>query len=179
MLTLDPSVLEKILRPLAIYAFLLVALRIGGQRELGQSNVLQFVLLLSVANAVQNGIIGTDDSITGAFIGAVTLFVANGFVELMASRNVRFHALVIGRPVELINRGIVNRRALRRQRIGENELMDSVIAAGGHAFEDVERATLSAEGQLTVTLKSSGNLTRQVEALTRKVDELITRLDRP
>lgn len=178
MLNLDPSLLEKILRPLVIYVFLLVALRIGGQRELNQSNVLQFVLLLSVANAVQNGIIGADDSVTGALIGAVTLFLANGLVEIMVSRNVRIHALVIGRPVELINRGIVNRRALRRQRIGENELMDSIIAAGGHAFEDVERATLSAEGQMVITLKSSGNLTRRIEALDKKVDELIARLDR-
>ena len=77
MFSLEPSILEKILRPLAIYIFLLIAIRIGGQRELGQSNILQFILLLSVANAVQNGIIGVDDSITGALIGAVTLFTAN------------------------------------------------------------------------------------------------------
>lgn len=179
MLNLDPTVLEKVLRPLIIYGFLLVALRIGGQRELGQSNALQFVLLLSVANAVQNGIIGTDDSITGAIIAAVTLFLANGLVEVLASRNARIHSLVIGRPVELINRGLINHRSLRRQRIGENELKDAVLAAGGHAFEDVERATLSSEGQIIVTLKSSGVLTRQIETLNEKVEELIARLDRP
>ena len=65
MFHLDPSVLEKILRPLAIYAFLLIAIRLGGQREIGQNNALQFVLLLSVANAVQNGIIGVDNWLTG------------------------------------------------------------------------------------------------------------------
>ncbi|MEY4079817.1 MAG: hypothetical protein RL430_247, partial [Actinomycetota bacterium] len=72
---LTPSVLEKILRAVAVYAFLLVALRLGGKREMGQLNMMDFVVLLAVANAVQNGIIGDDNSITGAVIGAATLFV--------------------------------------------------------------------------------------------------------
>jgi hypothetical protein len=101
MFHLEPSVLEKILRPVIIYLFILVALRIGGQREISQTSALQLVLLLSVANAVQNGIIGTDDSVSGAIIGAATLFTVNGIVEILASRSPRIHSLVVGRPLNL------------------------------------------------------------------------------
>ena len=63
---LQLSVGEKVLRALLIYVFLIVALRIVGKRELGQANTLDLVVLLLVANAVQNGIIGNDITVTGA-----------------------------------------------------------------------------------------------------------------
>ena len=107
MFDLNPTILEKIIRPLVVYLFIVVEIRIGGQREIGQNNALQLVLLLSVANAVQNGIIGIDDSLTGAVIGAVTLFIANGVIEVLTSRSLRFHNIVIGHPVELVSLGII------------------------------------------------------------------------
>ena len=73
LFSMGPSVGEKILRAVLIYVFLLAALRVGGKRELGQLNTMDFVVLLAVANAVQNGIIGQDDSVTGAIIGATSL----------------------------------------------------------------------------------------------------------
>ena len=63
---LDVSVGEKIVRSILIYVFLVVALRVVGKRELGQANTLDLVVLLLVANAVQNGIIGNDVSVTSA-----------------------------------------------------------------------------------------------------------------
>ena len=71
------SVGDKILRSILIYVFLIAMLRVVGKRELGQSNTLDLVVLLLVANAVQNGIIGNDLSVTGAAIGAATLFGIN------------------------------------------------------------------------------------------------------
>jgi uncharacterized membrane protein YcaP (DUF421 family) len=74
---LQVSAGEKVLRAILIYLFLIAILRIVGKRELGQANTLDLVVLLLVANAVQNGIIGNDVSVTGAVIGAVTLFAIN------------------------------------------------------------------------------------------------------
>ena len=75
---LDVSTVEKLVRPVLIYGFLVVALRLAGKRELAQLNSLDFVVLLAVANAVPNGIIGDDDSVTGGVLGASALFVLNG-----------------------------------------------------------------------------------------------------
>ena len=178
MLHLDPSVLEKILRPIAIYVFLLVAIRLGGHREMNQTSALQFVLLLSVANAVQNGIIGTDDSITGAVIGAVTLFLVNGVVEIVTSRNARARRIVIGRPVELVWRGVVRTRELRRHRISPADLEQSALAAGCLGTNDIEHAVLSADGNIIVSLKSSTEVADRLDALEQKIDRLIAALDK-
>lgn len=176
MIHLEPSLLEKILRPLIIYVFLLVAIRLGGQREIAQNNALQFVLLLSVANAVQNGIIGMDDSVSGAIIGAVTLFLANGVVEILTSRSGKMHTIVIGRPVELMTRGRVNRQVLRRQRLSEDDLLQAAQRSGAANLNDVDHITLASDGQLVVSLKANSQLVDEVARLSAQVEQLIAQL---
>lgn len=174
---LDPSIIEKVLRPLFIYLFLLVAIRIGGQRELGQNNALQFVLLLSVANAVQNGIIGVDDSVTGAIIGAATLFLANGIVELLTSRSLKMHTLIIGRPVQLVTHGVVNRRTLRRQRLSEEDLLEAATRVGVLSLHDIDHAILTSDGGITVTPKASPSMYDEIAELHRKIDLLLAEIE--
>lgn len=179
MFHLDPSILEKILRPLAVYAFLLIAIRLGGQREIGQNNALQFVLLLSVANAVQNGIIGVDNSLTGAAIGAITLFLVHGLVELIASKNSQIHRVVYGRPVELVVGGKVQMRSMRRQRLSTEDLLDAASAQGATSIAEIDRAFLNPKGDIVVVFSGESELTRQLALLTSQVQNLIAKTASP
>src|SRR5437867_1530191 len=77
MFHLGLPVLEKVLRPLFVYAFLVVGLRLAGKRELAQLNPFDLVVLLTLSNTVQNAIIGDDNSVTGGVIGATTLLLVN------------------------------------------------------------------------------------------------------
>ncbi len=169
---LHPSVLEKVVRPLIIYVFLLIALRLGGHRELAQNSALQFVLLLSIANAVQNGVIGVDDSITGALIGAVTLFIANRIVELVASRNRWFHRIVVGQSIILVSNGKVNSRILKRQRLSEDDLVSA--KQGANSINDIDRAIITVNGEIVVTLNKDFELSEQIKALNLRLDQLLS-----
>ena len=71
------TIAEKVVRPLVVYAFLVLILRVGGRRELGQMNAFDLVVLLTISNTVQNAIIGNDNSLLGGLIGATTLVLAN------------------------------------------------------------------------------------------------------
>src|SRR5581483_5958070 len=73
----DISILEKIIRPILVYLFLLIGLRLAGKRELAQLNAFDLVVLLTLSNTVQNAIIGNDNSVLGGLIGATTLLVVN------------------------------------------------------------------------------------------------------
>jgi uncharacterized membrane protein YcaP (DUF421 family) len=77
---LSLPVAEKILQPIVVYAFLIVGLRLAGTREMAQLNPFDLVVLLTISNAVQNAIVGEDNSITGGLIGAATLLVVNHVV---------------------------------------------------------------------------------------------------
>ncbi len=73
MFVMGLPLLEKVLRPIIVYAFLVVSLRLSGKRELVQLNPFDLVVLLTLSNTVQNAIIGEDNSVLGGLIGAVRL----------------------------------------------------------------------------------------------------------
>src|SRR5713226_2068108 len=80
MFIVSIPIAEKIIRPILVYVFLVLLLRVFGKRELAQLNPFDLVMLLSLANTVQNAIIGDDNSVAGGFIGAFTLMLVNYLV---------------------------------------------------------------------------------------------------
>src|SRR6266487_1157253 len=105
MFWLDLPVLEKILRPIAVYLFLVLMLRIFGKRELAQLNPFDLVVLLSLSNTVQNAIIGDDNSLLGGVIGASSLLVTNYLVVRFLFRHRRLDQIIEGSPTKLIEKG--------------------------------------------------------------------------
>src|SRR5512137_637504 len=115
MFVLMVPVLEKMLRPVAVYLVLVVLLRIFGKRELAQLNPFDLVVLLSVSNTVQNAIIGDDNSVTGGLIGAFALFGINYLVVRFVFRHRKPDQVLEGTPTVLIEGGKVRRDALAKE----------------------------------------------------------------
>ena len=114
--------LEKAMRSLLVFVFLVVALRLGGKRELGQINVLDLAVLLLVSNALQNAMIGADNSLIGGVAGASTLFAANYVFVRVVTRSRRASRILEGAPTVLLEHGRLLPRALRSEAITEDEL---------------------------------------------------------
>src|SRR5436189_552597 len=113
MFFLALPVAEKIVRPILIYAFLIVALRLAGKRELAQLNPFDLVVLLTISNTVQNAIIGDDVSVTGGIIGASTLLAINYLVVRFLYTHKKLHRLIEGEADVLIEKGKLNLDAMR------------------------------------------------------------------
>src|SRR5438876_10445639 len=96
MFSLSLPVAEKVLRPVIVYVFLIIGLRLAGKRELAQLNPFDLVVLLTLSNTVQNAIIGDDNSVTGGIIGASTLLIVNYLVVRYLSRHQKLDELVEG-----------------------------------------------------------------------------------
>src|SRR3982074_416066 len=105
MFVLAIPVAEKILRPVIIYCFLVIGLRLAGKRELAQLNPFDLVVLLTLSNTVQNAIIGNDNSVTGAIIGAGTLMFVTHLVVRFTYRHEKLDRLIQGTPTVLMDHG--------------------------------------------------------------------------
>ena len=141
---------EKILRSLLVFIFLAVALRLGGKRELGQLNVLDLAVLLLASNALQNALIGDDNSVTGGVIGASTLFVANYFFVRLTFNNAKARRILEGTPRVLLRNGEADSEALRKEAITETELVDLALEKGFDDLHKVGLIVLETNGQLVV-----------------------------
>src|SRR4051794_5045066 len=139
---------EKILRSLLVFVFLAVALRLGGKRELAQINVLDLAVLLLASNALQNALIGNDSTVTGGAIGAGTLFVANYVFVRITYRNARLRRVLEGRPRGLLRNGKLDRKAMAKEAITEEELVDQLLDKGMSSFDKVGLIILETNGKL-------------------------------
>lgn len=150
MFQLPLPVLEKLLRPVIVYLALIVLLRIFGKRELAQLNPFDLVVLLSLSNAVQNAIIGDDNSITGGVIGACALLAINWLVVKAAFRSRRLDFLLEGRATVLIRNGQIDRKALKRESMTREELLSVIHRQGFEGFHHVRKCELEPNGTFYV-----------------------------
>lgn len=142
MLIPGVSLAEKVARPIIVYFFLVVGLRLAGKRELAQLNPFDLIVLLTLSNAVQNAIIGEDNSVLGGIIGASTLLLINYVVVLIAYRNRKIGEAIEGGPDVLIKHGQVNGERLRAETITVEELEAAARKQGFPSLKEVDQAIL-------------------------------------
>lgn len=133
---------EKIVRPILVYLFLIVGLRLAGKRELAQLNPFDLVVLLTLSNTVQNAIIGEDNSVLGGMIGAATLLVVNYAIVVLAFRNRRLGEVIEGGPDRLISHGRVDDTRLGAEKITREELEAAARKQGFRSLKEVDQAIL-------------------------------------
>jgi len=150
MLVVQLPLLEKVLRTVAVYLFLVLALRLGGKRTLAQLNSFDLVVLLLLSNTVQNAIIGPDNSLLGGLIGAAVLVAANYAVVRLGFRHPALARTLQGPPTVLVDKGRALDGNLRRSLITREELMAAVRRQGAHNLRDIQVVVLEANGALTV-----------------------------
>lgn len=149
MFVLGVPLLEKILRPVLIYAFLVISLRLSGKRELVQLNPFDLVVLLTLSNTVQNAIIGEDNTVIGGIIAATSLLVTNYLVVRFLYDHRKLDQIVEGRADVLIENGKVRTQHLRKELITMPQLQAAAHKQGFTSLSDVEQCVLEPGGTLT------------------------------
>jgi uncharacterized membrane protein YcaP (DUF421 family) len=147
----DPgTLLQIVLRTLVVYGVLIVLLRIFGKRELGQMAPFDFLVLLVIADAVQNGMVGSDTSLPGALTAAGTLLVANSLINRFTLKSRFWRREVIGTPTLLVHEGDFLYEHMEREGVTEDEIMQAVRARGIVNLDDVRFAILESDGSISV-----------------------------
>jgi len=172
MFWLGVPLLEKILRPIVIYLFLILSLRLAGKRELAQLNPFDLVVLLTISNTVQNAIIGDDNSVTGGLVGAATLLVVNHVVVRYLYGHESLEKLVEGDEDVLIEDGEVHVDRMRRELITEGELLSAARKQGFVRLADIDRATIEPGGTIVFIGRKSTDEPPRDGDLHRKLDEI-------
>lgn len=182
MFVLGLPLLEKILRPMIVYAFLVISLRLSGKRELVQLNPFDLVVLLTLSNTVQNAIIGDDNSVSGGLIGATSLLFVNYLVVRFLYGHDKLEQIVEGESDVLVENGKVRSDRLKKELITMHQLEAAARKQGFDSLADVEKCVLEPSGTLAfVGKKPASEEVRHQEVLTRleRLMEEVARLRSP
>lgn len=141
---------EIILRTTIVYLIILFGLRLAGKRELGQMTLFDLVLLLLIANAVQNAMVGPDTTLTGGLIAAGMLILLNNLLARLRVRWPRLRHLVEGSPTLLVLHGKPIQEHLHREGLDEEMLETALREHGVAQLADVEMAVLEIDGSISI-----------------------------
>ena len=179
MFALGLPVLEKILRPIIVYIFLIIGLRLSGKRELAQLNPFDLIVLLTLSNTVQNAIIGDDNTVLGGIIGATSLLAINYLVVRFLYDHRKIDQLVEGSPDVLVEDGKVYEHKLKRELITKEELAAAARKQGFDSLSEVRQCVLEPGGTLSFVAKKPDTedirhkeILQKFEALTQEIARL-------
>jgi uncharacterized membrane protein YcaP (DUF421 family) len=156
-------------RTAIVYFFLVVGLRIAGRREVGQLSIFDLVVLLVVADAVQNSMVGDNVTLLGGLVAASTLITLDLLLSIVVSRYRRVRHILEGEPRMLVRDGVVLEKALSEERMDRDELVAAVRGHGLASFADVALAVLETNGSISVIARQSVETTPSPEAGERKI----------
>lgn len=172
---------EKVLRPILVYGFLVIALRVFGKRELAQLNPFDLVVLLMLSNTVQNAIIGNDSTVTGGIVGAFTLLATNYLVVRFVLKHRRLDEMLEGTPAVLIENGTVRRKVLAKEMLSETELTNVAHRQGFGSLAEVQSCILEPGGTFVIEgkeLRQSEKQFSEINVRLKRIENLLEKLEK-
>lgn len=156
-----PTVADIVLRTTAVYMFLILGLRLAGKREMGQMTIFDLAVILVLANAVQNAMVGTDTSLVGGLIAAGTLLFLNRLMSWLRFNFRPISRWLGGVPTVIIEDGRYVSENLRREGITEEDVATALREHGVERPEQVHQANLEVDGSISVVPKAGTPIRRK------------------
>ena len=142
--------LRIVLSSIAVYIFIILAIRFFGKKELSQLSVFDLVFILLISNAVQNAMVLGDNSLYGGLAAALSLFCVNYILKKLQLRFPKFGKLIQGDAIMLVYQGKIIPSHLKMAGISEEEVMQAVREHGVASVSEVDLAVLEVDGNISV-----------------------------
>lgn len=142
--------MESVIRALVIYAILLVATRLAGRRTLSESTPFDLVLLLVVAESLQQALLGDDHSITNSAVLLATLFLTDVALSYVKRVSRGVELALEGMPTVLMSEGKLDVEALETSRLELSEILEAARKRGLKSLSEIDSAILEVDGSISI-----------------------------
>jgi uncharacterized membrane protein YcaP (DUF421 family) len=146
-------VLEMFVRGTMIYLVLFATMRFLPRRAIGGMGPSDLLVVVLIADAVQNGMADDYKSVTEGIVLAFTIFGWAVFIDWLDHRFPQWN-IAEGRPLLLVSEGQLVRENMRRQKITEEEILAQLRQHGLDSPRNVVSAFLEGDGRISVLTRS-------------------------
>lgn len=141
---------DIVIRSVAVYLFMVIALRVFGKKELSQLNTADVILILLISNSVQNAMVGNNTSLLGGLAAALVLFLISYLLKRLMYRFKRLSDFVQDKPEILIHNGKTEYKTLAKLGITSDEMEEAMREHGVEHYKDVKLAMLEVDGNISI-----------------------------
>jgi uncharacterized membrane protein YcaP (DUF421 family) len=152
MLTPSGSLLEIVIRGSVVYLLLFLAMRFLPRRTIGGVGPSDLLIVVLIADAVQEAMAGKYESITEGLVLAATILFWAVFIDFLDYRFPKLH-ISDGKQIALVRDGRLIERNMRRQNITADEIMAQMRHHGLSSLRNVEAVYVEGDGQFSVLLR--------------------------
>jgi uncharacterized membrane protein YcaP (DUF421 family) len=145
--------MDIVFRAIVLFLFLLLLMRVTGRREISNLQPFDFILLIVVGDALQQGLTQDDYSVTGAIIAVGTIATLQVALSWIGFRLPFTRGLLEGEPIVLVQDGKPIERNLRRERLTLADLTEEMRIQQIASLRDVQWAVLETSGQISFIKK--------------------------
>lgn len=149
---------EIVVRSVIVYVVIVLLMRVMGRRQLGQMTPFDLVLILLIANAVQNAMVGTDSTIFGGLVAAASLLTADQVLSRAVDRIPRFRRILEGQPILLVNDGRLIERHVAAAGLSEELVVQAIREHGFKNLGQVQMAVLEIDGTISIVPTGQGTV---------------------
>jgi uncharacterized membrane protein YcaP (DUF421 family) len=150
---------QIIISTVAVYLFIIVAIRLFGKKELSQLSVVDLVFILLISNSVQNAMVGSNSTLAGGLVAAAALFIVNFLFKEVLYHFPKFGRLVQGETLMLIYKGKLIRKNVDKAKLTVDEIMEAIREHGVSKIEEVDLAVLEVDGNISVLSNEFSRMT--------------------
>ena len=137
-------------KSVAVYLFIIAAIRFFGKKELAQLSVIDLVFILLISNSVQNAMVGNDTSLPGGIVAALGLFIANYIFKFFINRSAIFSNIIQGEKIVLVQDGEVLQLGMKHAMMSMDELERAIREHGVTSIDKVDLAVLEVDGNISI-----------------------------
>lgn len=143
--------MDSIVRAVVVYLFLLILFRLSGKRTLAEVTTFDLILTLIISEAIQQALIGTDNSLTNGLLVVVTLVAVDMLISALKLHMPRIDRLLEGVPVTILEDGKYATEVMRKERVDVHDIMQAARELQGlDRLEDIRKAVIEKTGRITI-----------------------------
>lgn len=144
---------QMALRAVLVYIFAIAIVRLGNKRFLGRNTAFDLLLAIMLGSVLSRGITG-QAPLPGSMMAGAILLLMHWILGAAAYHLKSFGPLIKGNPRVLIRDGKIDRAAMARSHLGEEDLAEA-LRRQGHTHDpgDIRLACLERSGDISILLQ--------------------------
>ncbi|WP_027702144.1 DUF421 domain-containing protein [Metaclostridioides mangenotii] len=147
------------IRSIILYIAVLIALRIMGKGEIAEMNCFDLVITLLIAEVAAFPMENNDIPIINGIAAITGLVLMQTLVSFIGLKSKIFHSMLSGKPSILVDKGEIQYKELKKDRINIEELLEQLRIQGYFNLKEVQYAILETDGNLSVVPTTNYNST--------------------
>jgi len=150
LFSLDTSLLEIVVRGSMVYLSLFFLLRLVLRREAGGLGITDLLVIVLIADAVQNAMAGDYHSITDGLLLGSTIIFWSFALDWLAYHWEPFRRFMHPSPLPLLKDGQLLRANLRKELLTEDDVMAELRQQGLENLSQAKAAFLEFDGRMSI-----------------------------